>query len=109
MQRSIATVTIPISATSSVATPVPPGFVLSGFITPAALTGTSISLRASASVSASSYQAVYDEATLYSVAIGTNRFVALDTRVTQGIAVFELVSNDTEAAARVFTAIYTKE
>ena len=109
MQRSFADVIIPISGDTSAATVIPSGFTLAGVITPAALDGANLSILGAVSSSPTSYQPVYNGGTAYSVAMGTNRFIALDTKITQGIAAFQLKSDSTEAAARTFQAVYIKD
>lgn len=109
MQRAFADVTIPLSGDTSPATSVPSGFVLAGVVTPATLTGDALSILGSPSITPSSYQPLYNGSTAYSVVMGANRFIAFDTKVTQGISVFQLKSDETELAARTFQAVYVKE
>ena len=101
-------VNIPNAATDSATISVPPGFVLAGIVTPAALTGSSVSLKGSYRTNPVSLFPVYDNETLYSIDVGANRVVMFDTNVTKGLAVFALVSASAEGASRTFTAIYTK-
>lgn len=109
MQRAVADVVIAISSTTSVATPIRPGFVLAGIITPATLTGDALTFKGAAITDPAAYQNLYNGGTLYSVAMGVDRFIALDTNITQGLAAFQLVSDETELAARTFQAVYIKE
>jgi hypothetical protein len=41
--------------------------------------------------------------------MGTSRYIAFDTKVTQGLSIFQLVSDSAEGASRTFQAVYTKE
>lgn len=109
MQRTVADVVIAISGTDSATTTVPSGYSLAGIITPAALTGANFSLKGAAIATAASQLPVYNGGTLYSVAMAANRFIALDTTITQGLATFQIVSDAAEAAARTFQVVYTKD
>ena len=109
MERRFATAVIPISGTDSNTMSVPVGFALTGIITPAALTGTSISLKGNADPQGAAVLPVYNEATLYSVNVGTNRVISLNPAVTRNLSIVAIVSASAEAAARNITLIYTRE
>jgi len=109
MQRSSASLTIAISGTDSETVVVPSGFVLSAIRTPGTLTGSSFSLKGAESISAASLAPVYNGGSLYSTIMGTNRMIPLDTTITKNLTTFALVSSSTEAAARTFVAIFTRE
>ena len=68
---------------------------------PAAFTGTSISFRASA-LSGGPLDPLYYESTLYSVTVGTSRFISLNRAAFEGVKFLQLVSNagGGEGAAR---------
>lgn len=109
MERAYANIVIPSSATKSVLTSIPNGFVLSGIITPATLTGASISLEGTVIPTSGTAYPVYNGGTLYSVAMGTSRLITFDTNITKGLTSFILVSGSAEAADRTFVAIYTRD
>ena len=72
-------------------------------IVPAAFTGTSIKFQAS--IDQSTFFALYNEGTEYSVTVSTSRYVALNPDVFQGVACVRLVSGSSEAASRTISVV----
>lgn len=72
---------------------------------PAAFTGTSISFEAATDSDGSAYYPVYEGATLYSVNVGTSRYVALNTSVFTGVKLLKIVSGSAEGANRTLIAV----
>lgn len=73
-------------------------------IVPAAFTGTTIKFQASID-QGTTFFALYNEATEYSVTVSTSRYVALNPDVFQGVACVRLVSGSSEAASRTISVI----
>lgn len=103
-RRSYIDVVIPSSSTTSGAATISSGTRVVGLKTPAALTGSNVSFQSS-SDNGVSFQAVYNGGSLYSVAVGTDRYIALDKDVFDGAAFVKVVSDGTEAAARTITLV----
>jgi len=72
-------------------------------ITPAALTGTTFTFRASNDNA--TFYPVYLESSAYSVTVSTSRHIALDRRAMEGVKYFQVVSGSAEAAARTIGVI----
>jgi len=111
MDRAFATVVIPADATTSVATALPLGFVLAGFITPGTLTGTSMSFKGQIDPTNNTLfpvHAYHNGDVLYTITIGPSRLIVLNTEITKALSSFQLVSNEQEAASRTFIAIYVR-
>ena len=72
-------------------------------VTPAALTGTAFTFEGS--LDGSVFVPVYNEATQYSVNVGTSRYVALNASVFQGLQSIKIVSGSSEAADRVIQVV----
>jgi hypothetical protein len=101
----VSTVTIPSSGTTSSTLTLEASRVPIAIVTTSALTGTSMTFLASAD--GVTYSPVYNEATLYSVGVGTaaSRHVGLARQPMEGVRFFQIVSTSTETAARTFTVI----
>jgi len=74
-----------------------------GIVTPAALTGTAVTFKAS--VDGATFVPVYNEGTQYSVNVGTSRYVALNQSVLRGIQSLKIVSGSSEAAERTIQVV----
>ena len=72
-------------------------------VTPAALTGTAFTFEGS--LDGSTFVPVYNEATQYSVNVGTSRYVALNASVFQGLQSIKVVSGSSEAAERTIQVV----
>lgn len=109
MQRQIDTVTIPNAGNTSDYKSVPTGFVLIGFITPAAFTGTSISLMMMP-VANGTPVPVYNGGTLYSetVATAASQYHALDPKYTNGLNYVAIKSSANESAVRDIILVFAK-
>ena len=97
------TVTIESSGTTSSARDLNGLGNLVALVTPSALTGTSFTFQAS--TDGSTYNAVYNEGTQYSVTVAASRYVALDPSVFAGAQYVKVVSGSTEAAERTITLV----
>lgn len=73
-------------------------------VVPAAFTGTTIKFQASID-QGTTFFALYNEATEYSVTVSTSRYVALNPNVFEGVACVRLVSGSSEAASRTISVI----
>lgn len=62
-------------------------------VVPAALTGSSFTFEASAD--GNTYAPLYDESTLYTVTVGTSRYIALKESVFKPVRYLKVVSNAT--------------
>ena len=107
MARSYLTVVIPSGSDITPNIPVPQGQMLAGVLTPGTFTGVSLSFRGHPNMTDASVQPIYKEGTLYSVACGVNRFIALDTTYTKSISVVSIASASTEAAARTLLVMFS--
>lgn len=67
-------------------------------LTPAALTGTSMTFQAS--LDGTNFYDLYNGSTQYSVTVAASRYIALNPDVFQGVAFIRLVSGSSEAASR---------
>lgn len=103
-RRSFINVTIPSASTTSDAATISSGTRLVGFVTPAAFTGSNVSFQTSVDAGVS-FQPVYNAGSVYSVAVGTSRFVAIDPDVFIGAGYIKIVSDGSEAAARTVTLV----
>lgn len=92
------TVTIAAAGTTTAAIDIG-GYQLVGISTPAALTGTAITLQVSPSI-AGTYQAAYNSAGAISYTVAASRYVAVTTNDTQGMRFIKLVSGSAEGAER---------
>jgi hypothetical protein len=101
------TATIASSATVSDSITVPTnGRSLIGIIIPAAMTGSTLTFKAS--YDGTNYDPVYFESTLLSITIptGARRFIALDPKYFDGALYLQLVSGSAEAATRTIELIF---
>jgi len=96
---SVSTVTIASSATTSTALTLEANRVPVAIQTPASLTGTAMTFEASTDEGAT-YTPVYDESTLYSITVGTSRFIGLKRVPFEGVKLVRLVSGSSEGGAR---------
>lgn len=108
-QRTYITTSISSGGSISASVIVPSGFNLAGFITPAAMTGAAISLRGSHDLT--NFYPVTDGGSTYEITIATvaAQYYSLNTEVTKGLSAVQLVSDDTEAAARTITLVFVKD
>lgn len=74
-----------------------------GILTPAALTGTTFTFKASNDNA--TFYPIYLESTAYSVTVATSRHIALDRRAMEGVKYFQIVSGSAEGAARTIGVI----
>ena len=72
-------------------------------ITPAALTGTTFTFKASNDNA--TFYPVYLESSSYSVTVSTSRHIALDRRAMEGVRYLQVVSGSAEGAARTIGVI----
>ena len=96
-------VTIASSGTTSTTLQMTKGRVPLAIVTPAALTGTSFTFQSSHDDS--TYCDLYNGSTLYSVTVGTSRYVALNPDVMQGVQFIRVVSGSAEGATRTIRVI----
>lgn len=96
-------VTIASSGTTSTSVQMQANRVPMAIEIPAAFTGTAISFQAS--FDDATYRPIYDEATAYSVGVGTSRHVALKRQAMEGVKYIKLVSTGTETAQRTINII----
>ena len=104
--RSTLTATIPNGGTDSATVTVPDNRRLVGFLMPSAFTGTTLTFKG-ALTSGGTPRAIYNEASVYSIGVGTNRFVAVDPNVFLGVQFLVLVSGSTEAAEREIELVFS--
>ena len=97
------TVTIASSGTTSTALTLQGGRVPLAIVTPSALTGTAFTFQAS--TDGTNFFNLYNEATQYSVAVNTSRYIALNPDVFQAIRYIRIVSGSSEAALRTISVI----
>lgn len=97
------TVTIPNAGTTSDSATMPATMYCLGLVTPAALTGTAFTFEGS--IDGSTFRPLYDQATLYSVNVGTSRYVALKPEVMQSAKYLKVVSGSSEGALRTITLV----
>jgi len=93
------TITIAISGTTTPAIAMDPNKIPLAIELPAAFTGTTITFRG-ASLPGGPLNPLYYESTLYSVTVGTSRFISLNRAAFEGVRFMQLVSGSTEVAAR---------
>ena len=98
------TVVIASSGTTSTSIIMERNRVPLAVIVPAAFTGTSIKFQASID-QGTTFFALYNEGTEYSVTVSTSRYVALNPDVFQGVACVRLVSGSSEAASRTISVV----
>jgi hypothetical protein len=72
-------------------------------ITPASLTGSAFTFEGS--LDGTTFVPVYNEATQYSVNVGTSRYVALNAAVFQGLQSIKVVSGSAEGADRTIQIV----
>lgn len=108
-QRTHSTVSIPLGGSLSTSVIVPTGYNLAGFITPAAMTGAAIALNGSHDNT--TFVPVTNGGSTYEITIATNaaKYYSLNTEVTKGLHAVQLVSDDTEVAARTIVLVFTKD
>jgi hypothetical protein len=104
--RSYDTATIPSAGTTSPAMTVPPNSVLVGMQMPSAFTGSAITFEQS-SDAGTTWQAVYNGGSSYSITIATSKYHALDPNVFAGIRLLRIVSGSSEAADRDVVLAYS--
>jgi hypothetical protein len=97
------TVTIPNAGTTSDSATMPATMYCLGLVTPAALTGTAVTFEGS--IDGSTFRPLYDEATQYSVNVGTSRYVALKRQVMEPCKYLKVVSGSSEGALRTITLV----
>lgn len=97
-------VTIATSGTTSTAHEVRTGYRVLAIETPATLTGTAFTFEASAD-GGTTYRALYNGGSAYSVNVGTSRYIALDLDVFEGVRLFRIVSGSTETGTRTINII----
>jgi len=97
------TVVIAISGTTSTTLTLQGSRVPLALVLPAALTGTTITFKASNDNA--TFYPIYYESTSYSVTVSTSRHVALDRRAFEGVRYLQLVSGSAESAARTIGVI----
>jgi hypothetical protein len=99
------TVTIASAGTTSTAIQLASNRVPLAIVTPAAMTGTSLTFLSSDD--GTTYSPVYYEGTLYSVAMGTaaSRHIALDRRAFESVKTVQIVSSSAEGALRTLKII----
>jgi hypothetical protein len=97
--------TIPSSGTTSDTLTMQNNRVPLAIVTPATMTGTSLTFRAS--WDGATFLPVFLEGTQYSVTISASqaRHVALDRRAMDGVRLFQIVSGSTEGASRALSVI----
>lgn len=76
--------------------------VLDRIVTPAAVTGATLTFEVGDS---GAYKPLYNEGTLYSVAIGADRSIAVDKALFYGIRKLKLKSSSAEGAERTFALV----
>lgn len=96
-------VTISSSGTVSTAIQLQSNRVPVAIQLPAAFTGTSVTFQAS--FDDATYFPVYDEATLYTVNVGTSRHIGLKRVPMDGVRFFKVVSTSSEASGRTIGVI----
>jgi hypothetical protein len=96
-------VTIASSGTISTSIIMQANRVPQAIVFPAAMTGTAVTFQAS--FDDVTYTPVYDEATLYSINIGTSRHVGLKRQAMEGVKYFKIVSGTAETASRTILVI----
>jgi len=94
---------IAISGTTSTTLTLQGSRVPLALVLPAALTGTTITFKASNDNA--TFYPIYYESTSYSVTVSTSRHVALDRRAFEGVRYLQLVSGLAESAARTIGVI----
>lgn len=99
---TVGTVTIANGGTISTALDLA-GRRLKGVVMPAAFTGASIKFQGS--VDGVAFDAIYNEATEYSVNVGTNRRISLNSAVFEPWPIVKVVSAGAEAADRVIVLV----
>jgi hypothetical protein len=67
------------------------------------LTGTAFTFEGS--IDGSTFRALYDEGTQYSVNVGTSRYVALKRQVMEPCKYLKVISGSSEAALRTITLV----
>lgn len=105
-RRETLNAVIPSSGTDSATVTVPNGKRLAGFYMPAAFTGSTITFKG-AVAAGDTPQALYNEASQYSIGVGTNRFVAVDPNVFNGVSFLVLVSGSSEGAERTIKLVFS--
>lgn len=108
------TAVIANGATTSSAATIPTGKQLVAIITPAALTGTTMTLQFSAD--SSTYVPVYDESTSYSLTVSTSRMNVIKDSVAKGLiggptsspTAVKVVSGSSEGASRNITLVFAR-
>lgn len=103
LQQQLIAATIANGATTSGDVTIPFGHSLVAIDTPSALTGTSMTFKAS--VDGANWDDVYYEGTQYSVTVGTSRWIALDPRVFCAVRLMRLVSGSSEGEARTIQCV----
>lgn len=98
------TVTIANAGTTSTTLILEGGRTALAVVTPAALTGSTFTFQASAD-EGTTFSALYNGGTQYSVAVNTSRYIALDRDVFAGVKYLRIVSGSSEAAARTIGVI----
>ena len=96
-------VTIASSGTTSTSVTMQANRVPMAIVLPAAFTGTALTFQAS--FDDATYNPIYDEATQYSINVGTSRHIALKRQAMEGVKYFKIVSGTAETAQRTILVI----
>lgn len=82
-----------------------PRMALCAIVTPATLTSTSVTFQVS--VDGTTYNPVYDdEGNVYTVPVGTSRFIVLKPRLTWGFQWIKIVCGSAEGGNRVIKGLF---
>ena len=105
LRREVVEAVIPNAGTDSAVVTVPVNKCLLGFRIPGTFSGTAVSFKMGME-STDTQRAIYDGASLVSIAVTANRYYYVDPKIFVGCNFITLVSNATEGAERTISLVF---